>query len=246
MTRVIKALFLTTFLSLISAVPVLAFSVAPTGPAMEIRMKTEYDGDVNRLKTSKETDKLVLVVGNPTDPAKTTLTYFEKDKNGMMQQVFSVEAVSGMNGISTDKKEGDKKTPQGVYSFTSAFGMKENPGSILSYRKVVDGDNFVDDGSSKYYNRLVNDREVARDWNSAENLIRQAPHYNYALVLNYNPDCIPGKGSAIFLHCPKSSNNTGTSGCISVPEDRAKELVTKVDQNTKIIVVPEAKYLSEY
>lgn len=246
MTRVIKALFLTTFLSLISAVPVLASSVVPTGPAMEIRMKTEYDGDVNRLKTSKEADKLVLVVGNPTDPAKTTLTYFEKDKNGMMQQVFSVEAVSGMNGISTDKKEGDKKTPQGVYSFTSAFGMKENPGSILSYRKVVDGDNFVDDSNSKYYNRLVNDREVARDWNSAENLIRQAPHYNYALVLNYNPDCIPGKGSAIFLHCPKSSNNTGTSGCISVPEDRAKELVTKVDQNTKIIVVPEAKYLSEY
>ncbi|MEG0988367.1 MAG: L,D-transpeptidase family protein [Clostridium sp.] len=246
MTRVIKALFLTTFLSLISAVPVLASSVVPTGPAMEIRMKTEYDGDVNRLKTSKETDKLVLVVGNPTDPAKTTLTYFEKDKNGMMQQVFSVEAVSGMNGISTDKKEGDKKTPQGVYSFTSAFGMKENPGSILPYRKVVDGDNFVDDSNSKYYNRLVNDREVARDWNSAENLIRQAPHYNYALVLNYNPDCIPGKGSAIFLHCPKSSNNTGTSGCISVPEDRAKELVTKVDQNTKIIVVPEAKYLSEY
>lgn len=209
-------------------------------------LQTVYNGDVNTLQAAAVTDKLLIVVGNPSDPAKSVLTYYEKDGAGKLQPVFTAEAVSGMNGITMDKTEGDKKTPQGIYSFTMAFGMKDDPGSILPYRKVKNGDNFVDDGSSRYYNRLVNEFEVAKDWNSAENLIRQAPHYNYALVLNYNETCTPGKGSAIFLHCPKTANNTGTSGCISIPEERMKELVTKVDQNTRIIVVPEENALAAY
>lgn len=207
---------------------------------------TAYNGDVNTLKTAAETDKLIVVVGHPSDPAKSVLTYYEKDADGKLQTVFSTEAVSGMNGISTDKKEGDMKTPQGVYSFTMAFGIKDDPGSILPYHKVKDGDQYVDDGASRYYNRMVNEYEVAKDWNSSENLIRQAPHYNYALVLNYNENCVPGQGSAIFLHCPKSSNNTGTSGCISIPEERMIEVLKKVDQNTKIIVVPEEAQLAGY
>lgn len=256
------SLCMTFLLSTMAAMPALA-AAAGYGPAWEsenpkeVSMETlqpaqtaepqaAYNGDVNTLKTAAETDKLLVVVGDPSDPAKASLTYYEKDQGGKLVQNFSVEAVNGMNGITTEKVEGDKKTPQGVYSFTTAFGMKDNPGSILPYRKVVNGDHFVDDSNSKYYNRLVNEFEVAKDWSSSENLIRQAPHYNYALVLNYNPDCIPGKGSAIFLHCPKTSNNTGTSGCISIPEEKMRELVTKVDQNTKIIVVPEAGVLAWY
>lgn len=221
-------------------------NLQPTQPVPPAEPPAAYNGDVNTLKTAAETDKLLVVVGDPSDPAKASLTYYEKDQEGRLVENFSVEAVNGMNGITTEKVEGDKKTPQGVYSFTTAFGMKDNPDSILPYRKVVNGDHFVDDSSSRYYNRLVNEFEVGKDWSSSENLIRQAPHYNYALVLNYNPDCIPGKGSAIFLHCPKTSNNTGTSGCISIPEEKMRELVTKADQNTKIIVVPEAGALAWY
>lgn len=205
-----------------------------------------YNGDINTLRTAKEASQLIVVVGNPADPALGTLTWYRKNQDGVLIPVFTVPAVSGMNGISGDKKEGDKKTPAGVYSFTMAFGMKDNPGSILPYHKVVNGDHFVDDGNSRYYNRLVNEFEVQKDWTSSENLIRQAPHYNYALVLNYNDGYVPGKGSAIFLHCPKVANNTGTSGCISIPEEYMKELVQNVDQNTRIIVVQEEKDLAAY
>ena len=104
----------------------------------------------------------------------------------------------------------------------------------------------MDDSGSRYYNRLVNESQVQKDWNSSENLIRQAPHYNYALVLNYNDTYVPGKGSAIFLHCPKTANNTGTSGFISIPEEYMKLLVQSVDQNTKIIVVQNEKELASY
>ena len=178
--------------------------------------------------------------------AQGTLTWYVRNQEGKLIPAFSVPAVSGMNGISADKREGDKKTPSGIYSFTMAFGMKDNPGSILPYHKVVNGDHFVDDSGSRYYNRLVNESQVQKDWNSSENLIRQAPHYNYALVLNYNDTYVPGKGSAIFLHCPKTANNTGTSGCISIPEEYMKLLVQSVDQNTKIIVVQNEKELASY
>lgn len=87
---------------------------------------------------------------------------------------------------------------------------------------------------------------MQRDWNSSEVLITQAPQYNYGLVLNYNEDCVPGKGSAIFLHCPKTSNNTGTSGCISVPEEYMKQIICSVDADTRIIVVPQEADLAAY
>lgn len=241
--------------SLLIAAPVLASGTVKTagyGPAWEsenkamVKTEISYNGDVNTLKTAEQTDQLLIAVGNPENPAKTTLSFYQKDETGILQQIFSVEAVSGMKGISYDKKEGDMCTPAGVYSFTMAFGIKEDPGSILPYRKVVNGDHFVDDGSSRYYNRYVNEFEVEKDWNSSENLIRQAPHYNYALVLDYNSNYTPGKGSAIFLHCPKTANNTGTSGCISIPEDYMRELVRTVNGNAKIIVAPDEKELGNF
>ena len=156
------------------------------------------------------------------------------------------EVFPSRGAAAAEKKEGDKKTPCGVYSFPMAFGMKENPGSILPYHQIQDGDHYVDDSESRYYNRLVNERDVQRDWNSSEVLITQAPQYNYGLVLNYNEDCVPGKGSAIFLHCPKTSNNTGTSGCISVPEEYMKQIICSVDADTRIIVVPQEADLAAY
>ena len=70
--------------------------------------------------------------------------------------------------------------------------------------------------------------------------------HKHGLVLDYNPECTPGKGSAIFLHCPKSWNNTGTSGCISIPEEDMKQVVRQVDAGTKIVVVQDEADLANY
>lgn len=223
------------------------------GPGSEIQEQqpeaeaiTAYNGDVNTLEAAKDASQLIVVVGNPADPAKGTLTWYQRGVDGALVNVLSVEAVTGMNGISKEKVEGDKKTPEGVYSFTTAFGLKENPGTILPYHQIQAGDHFVDDSNSRYYNQLVSDCEVVRDWNSSEDLIYHTPQYNYGLVLNYNPDRVPGKGSAIFLHCPKASNNTGTSGCISVPEDVMRQIAGSVDEKTKIVVVWQEQDLASY
>ena len=213
-----------------------------TGPALT----ASYNGDVNTLEAAKDATQLIVVIGNRQDPAKSRLDWYKRDADGKLVQVMSKEAVSGMNGITMQKQEGDKKTPTGVYRFTMAFGLKANPGTILPYHQIVDGDYYVDDGNSQYYNKLANTKQVQKDWNSAEDLMAQAPQYNYGLVLDYNPECTPGKRSAIFLHCPKSWNNTGTSGCISIPEEDMKQVVCQVDTGTKIVVVQDESDLANY
>lgn len=70
-------------------------------------------------------------------------------------------------------------------------------------------------------------------------MIAASPYYNYALALDYNPDCVPGMGSAIFLHCFTASADNGSAGCIRLPEARAMELVQSVSGQTKIIIAPD-------
>ena len=197
-----------------------------TGPALT----ASYNGDVNTLEAAKDATQLIVVIGNRQDPAKSRLDWYKRDTDGKLVQVMSKEAVSGMNGITTQM----------------AFGLKANPGTILPYHQIVDGDYYVDDGNSRYYNQLANTKQVQKDWNSAEDLMAQAPQYNYGLVLDYNSECTPGKGSAIFLHCPKSWNNTGTSGCISIPEEDMKQVVCQVDAGTKSVVVQDEADLANY
>lgn len=103
----------------------------------------------------------------------------------------------------------------------------------VEYRKITDSMYWVDDSSSKYYNQLVNIEKVEKDWKSAEHLIEYETQYEYLIQIKANPSNIPKKGSAIFLHC---TNNTATSGCISIDSKVMKKIIENVSKDTKIII----------
>ena len=50
--------------------------------------------------------------------------------------VWKEAGIVGRNGITDQKTEGDGSTPSGTYGFTMAFGLRENPGSVLPYHKI--------------------------------------------------------------------------------------------------------------
>lgn len=79
--------------------------------------------------------------------------------------------------------------------------MADNPGSSRGYLKVNNNHYWVDDSSSIYYNKLVDIFQTGKRWNSAEHLAKYPKAYKYAIAITYNTECIPGRGSAIFLHC---------------------------------------------
>ena len=94
---------------------------------------TVFNGDVNTLKAAAEASQLIVAVGNEADPAQGTLTWYVRNQEGKLIPAFSVPAVSGMNGISADKREGDKKTPSGIYSFTRQHSPLSQGGKRRSF-----------------------------------------------------------------------------------------------------------------
>lgn len=193
------------------------------------------------LKAAAEADQMVVVVG--TGGCNADVTLYRKDESGVWQTVWKEAGIVGRGGITEEKREGDGKTPAGTYRFTLPFGLKEDPGAVMPYHRIAQGDYWVDDSASVHYNRLVNTRTTARDWSSAENLAAAYPVYNYALALNYNEDCIPGMGSAIFLHCFTANPDNGSAGCIRLPEERAKELVMTATEQTRIVIAQNLEHL---
>lgn len=199
--------------------------------------------DIARLEAAQDADQVIVVVGTGMDSAQIHAAYFTKSEEGSWMEEFYVPGFCGFNGMAADKREGDRRTPVGTYGFTRAFGILEDPGSILPYKVLDEYDYWVDDSASKYYNQMVSAKTTPVTWRSAEHLIKVKPCYNYSIALDYNSACVPGKGSAIFLH-GLHPTKTWTEGCIAIPEENMKTLVQQVDENTRIVVVSEASQLT--
>ena len=155
-------------------------------------------------------------------------------ENTSWQLVLETEAIIGKNGLGKTK-EGDGKTPVGVFLFVEAFGILENPGSRIDYTKVEENHYWVDDSSSSYYNQFVSTDVVAKDWTSAEHIVEFGESYHYVLATSYNMERIPGKGSAVFLHCT-SEDMRGTAGCIAISEEYMRAIMKRVNSHCVLII----------
>lgn len=113
-------------------------------------------------------------------------------------------------------KEGDGKSPEGVFELGSAFGKgKKLDESSWPWRETDENDFWVEDSNSQYYNQYVDITKVEKDWSRAENLL--IDRYRVALEVKYNPENEKGKGSAIFLHV-WGGENVNTGGCTAMDE----------------------------
>lgn len=147
--------------------------------------------------------------------------------------IIKCDAYIGENGATENKREGDLKTPIGIFSLGQAFGRKPDPGCTGSYLKVSEDDYWVDDPESIYYNRLVKKSDTEGKWSSAEHLIDCVGAYEYAVSINQNSSAIPGNGSAVFLHCDTAR---GTAGCVAIPEEKMAEVLKHLHEDTMIII----------
>lgn len=211
---------LAIFLSIIFVISI--FMAADNAiPLQAATAKSQSTTVANRSKVKK-------------DKWTTLLQKYEKSKkvNGKFKKVFTCAGYVGKNGIGK-KREGDKKTPTGTYGFTKAFGIKKNPRSKIKYIKLNKYHYWS--GDRRYYNQMIDIRKVKAS-RSGEHLIDYKPHYNYALAIDYNKNCVYKKGSAIFLHCTGSNPYTG--GCVAVKQKYMKKIMQTVDKNAKICIYP--------
>lgn len=176
-----------------------------------------------------ETANQIIIVA--ADGSSATVSMHNKEEDGTWAEILSTDGKIGRNGIGKTK-EGDGKTPTGVYRFLFGFGNMPDPGCGLNYTQVDDSYYWVDDSDSAYYNQFVSMDGVAKDWDSAEHIASVKSSYNYVLALDYNVDCVPGAGSAIFMHCTL----TGGAGCIAVPEEKMVEIMKNVQDGCVVVI----------
>lgn len=183
-----------------------------------------------------EIQSLSQIIIVDSDQTEAKIYLYEYTQEGIWQQNGDVIAgYVGKNGTTKDKKEGDKKTPKGLYSMPLAFGICQNVESNIPFQVIRDTSYWVDDPASKYYNQWV-EMNQCKDWKSAEHLIEYSKQYEYAIVIDYNMNpIVPGNGSAIFLHC----GNRATVGCVATDRNSVIKILSwlKSEDESRILII---------
>ena len=197
---------------------------------------------IKNLKATGDTNQIIFVLVNKFGKAK--LFFCEKNNSREWAEKISSYAFVGKEGIG-ETSEGAMKTPKGVYNFTHAFGINENPGiKSFDYIRVDENYYWVDDIKSAYYNKFVytGNKNIAKDWNSAEHIIDYPEAYKYVLAFDYNKECVPGAGSAFFLHV--RTKEKYTAGCVSVPEKIMIKIMQNIKRDCKILICNQDEILN--
>ncbi len=143
----------------------------------------------------------------------------EKRGDNWQMALEPFNAVIGKNGFAPEgeKREGDGKTPSGIYPLKMTFGYNETIKTKMPYRQALADDIWVDDPNADDYNRWVKKQKTHAA--SYEIMKRDDNLYKYGIVIEYNTDpVIKGNGSAIFLHIWKGEG-IPTAGCVAVYEE---------------------------
>lgn len=221
----IIVLYIITLLLLLSL-----FSCIPCSRFMDIRPIIES------LKIS-ESSQVLVVVNNCSSSFDAKIYAFEK-KNGKWEMVHDpISGVIGKNGFAGpgEKREGDGKSPSGIFRLQRTFGYSDSIRSKMPYRQVLLDDLWIDDVNADDYNQWV--REDATKAVSYEKLKRDDDLYKYAVVIEYNTNpVIKGYGSAIFLHV-WGGKNIPTAGCVAVSEDDITKILGWLDPQAKPLII---------
>lgn len=109
---------------------------------------------LQHIKVKNSTTQVLVVRALGSIDAN--LTACERDGTDWRPAMKTVPAVIGANGLarSGEKKEGDKKSPSGLFPLGEAFGFK--PRLLhMDYRYITKDDKYVDDSTSPEYNTWV-------------------------------------------------------------------------------------------
>lgn len=206
-------------------------TVNSSEPLMDYKLSNILDDSGYTADSFKDSYQLITVT---TSGNSAVVNLFDKIGTNWSNSISNIDASIGKNGVNSNKKEGDKTTPAGLFSIGKAFYIDSPTGTKLDEFKITEDTYWVDDVNSQFYNQHVEGTEN-KDWNSAEHMIDYYASYKYGFVINYNTNpIINGNGSAIFFHC----FNTPTSGCISVADDDMLSILQRLDsaKNPMILI----------
>jgi L,D-peptidoglycan transpeptidase YkuD (ErfK/YbiS/YcfS/YnhG family) len=148
-----------------------------------------------------------------------TLRAFELRSGVWVRVLGPMQVNVGSMGVGRTN-ESLSRTPGGDFWLTGGFGRKPDPGTALPYFQTDTLDWWDSNPSSPTYNTHV--RRSTSPGGNSENLYGAGAVYDHAIVIGYNPQRVPGAGSAIFLHV---SNGRPTAGCVATDDGTVVKLL---------------------
>ena len=148
------------------------------------------------------------------------------------------------------KREGDKRSPAGVFQLGSAYGYDAiwAARTKLKYVTVTAADLFVEDVGSEFYNRQIRlDRPASTDWELSQQMEQTDPAHRLEVVVEHNtPSPIPGAGSAILLHIWRAEGKKFTTGCTAMSDSSIESIVAWLDPKAHplYVLLPRSEYLA--
>ena len=149
----------------------------------------------------------------------------------------------------TVKKEGDNRSPAGVFAIGGAWGydasISKHP--KLPYRQVTARDLWVEDPASPQYNRnVILDRDPATPWEKKQQMKQTDPVHSLKLFIAHNaaPNITPHAGSSIFLHIWRRDGAVPTAGCTTMEKSKLEWLISRIDPTKRplYILLPKTDY----
>ena len=198
-------------------------------------MKTFLAAYENKIKKSTQ---VLLVIDNGSLFFTERKVYALEKRGDDWKMAFEpFNAVIGKNGFATagEKREGDGKTPSGIFALQMTFGYDESIKTNMPYRQALVDDIWVDDVSADDYNRWVKKQETRAA--SYERMRRDDNLYKYGIVIEYNTSPVmKGHGSAIFFHVWRGENIT-TEGCVAVSEQAIVKILAWLDPQALPVII---------
>jgi uncharacterized protein YijF (DUF1287 family) len=235
--------FRTSFMSLLGQVEVTDRFRMPADP--------EHRGPI-----STTTRQLVLVIGDGWNDFHGQAWRFERDAIGGAWRPVgdAVPVVLGHGGMAwgrglhgesapaglggPDKREGDGRSPAGVFMLGHAFGRSAAHETGLPYTSESPTLRCVDDSDSAHYNQIVDAAQVDEDWRSAEPMRR---YYELAIAVEHNTSAASAAGSCIFLHAWRDAESPVT-GCTAMAADALEQLAVWLEPQAVLVSLPRASF----
>tara|TARA_B100001057_G_scaffold74588_1_gene69127 strand:- start:1223 stop:1717 length:495 start_codon:yes stop_codon:yes gene_type:complete len=161
------------------------------------------------------------------------MTIFVKNKYTLQINEFKIKCCIGKKGSTIIKKEGDKKTPKGIFKIENLYfreDRKEKPSTLLKCIKIKKYMGWCNDVRfPKKYNKLFKIKKKIKH----ERLYRKDYKYDFLIPIKYNfKKPIAGLGSCIFIHLTKDYKPT--AGCIALKEKDFLIMLKLIKKNSKI------------
>ncbi|MCI4567406.1 hypothetical protein [Lysobacter sp. CFH 32150] len=207
--------------------------------------------------------QLVLVTIADWDADHGTLQTYERDTAGHWRAVMpSTQVVIGRKGAAWGiglhdppadgpvKREGDGRSPAGVFAIGEAFGYAPHANTALPYAAMSASHYCIDVSGSPLYNRIVDADVVGADAvaGSTEPMrldlhAKGDQRYRLGFVIEHNPRGVAGAGSCIFAHLWKEGNSN-TAGCTAMADSTMDALLPWLDakQQPIFVLLPQHEY----